>query len=122
MPHRPVFKDSSYSVRPVFDAGAKDRNGISLISCMFILRFRPYEIGIVSDIEKVFMQIEVNPTQRDLIRFLWLSKDNEEKIFRFRRLPFGVCSSPFILCATTQHHIEIAGGNKKLMNSSNQLS
>lgn len=74
MPHRPVFKDSSYSVRPVFDAGAKDSNGISLNSCMEVgpnllpdlvdlfLRFRTDDIGIVSDIEKAFMQIEINPS------------------------------------------------------------
>ena len=79
MPHRPVFKDSSYSVRPVFDAGAKDSNGTSLNSCLEVgpnllpdlvdifLRFRTSEVGIVSDIEKAFMQIEVNPSQRDLI-------------------------------------------------------
>jgi len=37
MPHRPVVKESSVStkVRPVFDASAKDINGLSLNDCLY---------------------------------------------------------------------------------------
>lgn len=117
MPHRPVVRDSvSTKVRPVFDASAKGYNGVSLNDCMevgpcllgdltaILLRFRRWKIAITADVEKAFLQISVRAEDRDVHRFLW-NQGGEVRHMRFRRVPFGNCSSPFLLNATVQHHL-----------------
>lgn len=36
LPHRPVDRGLSTRIRPVFDAGSKGENGVSLNDCMYI--------------------------------------------------------------------------------------
>ena len=118
LPHRPVVRESAVStkVRPVFDASAKGYNGVSLNDCMeigpcllanlteILLRFRRWDVALTADIEKAFLQIAVRESDRDVHRFLWQSAD-EIKTMRFTRVPFGNCSSPFLLNATVQSHL-----------------
>ena len=80
--------------------------------CGLLLRFRMKKIGLVSDIEKAFLQVGLHEADRDVTRFLWLkdiqkpvSKDNL-LVCRFKRLPFGIISCPFLLGATMKHHLE----------------
>ena len=70
------------------------------------------KIGLVSDIEKAFLQVGLHEDARDVTRFLWLkdtqkpgSKDNLQ-VCRFKRLPFGIISSLFLQGATIKHHLE----------------
>ena len=118
MPHRPVVRETAVStkVRPVFYASAKGYNGVSLDDCMevgpcllsnlteILLRFRRWKVAITADVEKAFLQISVRPGDRDVHRFLW-NLDGEVRHMRFRRVPFGNCSSPFMLNATVKHHL-----------------
>lgn len=118
MPHRPVVKESSLTtkIRPVFDASAKGYNGVSLNDCLetgpcllpslvdIIMRFRRWRIAITADITKAFLQVLVDSQDRDVHRFLWNDGGNQ-KVMRFLRLPFGNCSSPFLLNASIRHHI-----------------
>ena len=78
--------------------------------CGLLLRFRMKKIGLVSDIEKAFLQVGLQEADRDVTRFLWLKdiqkpvcKDNL-LVCRFKRLPFGIISGPFLLDATIKHH------------------
>lgn len=114
LPHRPVIKQgtSSYKCRPVFDASAEDLNGISLNDCLLtgpsllpnilniILQFRWWEHGLVGDIKRAFLQIGIDEKDRDMLRFLW-----QEKTYRFTKVPFGLCSSPYHLNQTIQLHL-----------------
>ncbi|XP_073962937.1 uncharacterized protein [Choristoneura fumiferana] len=120
--HHAVIKSSSLTtrVRPVFDASARDRNGNSLnsflekgINCLelipnLLIKFRKYAIGITSDIKKAFLQISLNDEDRRYLSFLWW-KNNERKdliTYHHRRVVFGVTSSPFLLGATINYHLE----------------
>ena len=120
MPHRPVVRESAVStkVRPVFDASAKGYNGISLNDCMeigpclltnltqILIRFRRWKFALTADIQKAFLQIAVHRDDCDVHRFLW-DCDGQVKVMRFRRVPFGNCSCPFLLNATVQHHLSL---------------
>ena len=76
-----------------------------------ILTGRTHEI--VANIEKAFLQIGIQPNQRDVSRFLWLKDSGETRVesdniqeYRFCRVPIGLISSPFLLGATIESHLE----------------
>ena len=78
-----------------------------------LLRFRLSPIGIISDIEKAFLNISLQAKDRDVTRFLWLNNtgttsinDENLEVYRFCRVPFGIVSSPFLLAATITHHLK----------------
>ncbi|GFW74110.1 integrase catalytic domain-containing protein [Trichonephila clavipes] len=68
-------------IRPVFDASAREKGKPSLNDCLYkgvnlielipdiLDRFRIYPVGIVADIEKVFLMLSVAPKERDYLRF-----------------------------------------------------
>ena len=126
IPHHPVITPlkATTKVRVVYDASAKTRPGNkSLNECLYrgpvilpslfgmLLRFRLSPIGITSDIEKAFLNIGLQISDRDATRFLWLkdttnkTTTNNVQTFRFCRVPFGVVSSPFLLGATITYHL-----------------
>ena len=128
LPHHHVLKDDgeNQKLRIVFDASAKtSKSGISLNDCLIkgpsllpqiaglLLRFRMFPIGVTADIEKAFLQIGLNEPDRDACRFLWVDNPSDSTpilrnltTFRFRRVPFGVISSPFLLTSTIKHHLQ----------------
>ena len=132
IPHHPVITPSKTTtkVRVVYDASAKTRiSNKSLNECLYrgpvmlpslyglLLRFRLSPIGIVSDVEKAFLNIGLQASDRDVTRFLWL-KDTANKTVtnniqacRFCRIPFGVVSSPFLLGATITYHLQKIGNS-----------
>lgn len=121
LPHRPVIKESSSTtpIRPVFDASARMKGHPSLNQCLqsgpnlielipdILLRFREKKIGVVADIKKAFLQISICKEDRDFLRFLWWkNRDCQEiRMFRHTRVVFGVKSSPFLLEAVLEYHI-----------------
>jgi len=125
LPHHAVIRRDAKTtkVRVVYDASSKDtKGGVSLNDCLHVgpalapllynvlLRFRSKKVALVADIEKAFLNIEVNPRDRDALRFLWVDDVNSETInpivYRFNRVVFGVNCSPFLLNATLHHHLE----------------
>ncbi|XP_065062963.1 uncharacterized protein LOC135689604 [Rhopilema esculentum] len=109
-------------LRVVFDGSAKShKEALSLNECLelgdnympplfdTLLRFRSHAIAIIADIEKAFLQIEIDEKDRDALRFLWyddISKPNPTVIqYKYCRLVFGLRPSPSILGATIKKHI-----------------
>ena len=77
-----------------------------------LLRFRTKRIGIIADTGKAFLRVGLHQVDRDVTRFIWLKDingkvtDNKIQIYRFARLPFGITSTPFLLSATVEHHLD----------------
>ncbi|UYV69289.1 hypothetical protein LAZ67_6003135 [Cordylochernes scorpioides] len=83
LPHRPVYKRNSQTsrIRPVFNASARKRGKLSLNDCLdkgpnlieiiprLLNKFRKYEVGVSSDIEKAFLQIGIKEEDRDAAVF-----------------------------------------------------
>ena len=122
LPHHPAVKETrdTTQVRIVFDASATSE-GPSLSECLYkgpqltplifdiFLRFQTFLIAMTSDIEKAFLQISVDKSDRDYLRFLWFDNVFFEapRIVRnrFARVVFGVTSSPFLLNGTIRKHM-----------------
>ena len=79
-----------------------------------LLRFRTFNFGFVADIEKAFLQIVLDPSHRDFVRFLWFENFDPSKTFDDLKIDillvckvlFGVTSFPFLLQATIIEHIK----------------
>jgi len=73
-----------------------------------LLKFQEKRIRFVSNIRKAFLQSSVNEQDRDCVRFVWWLKDDEGKIrvFRFRRVVFGVNCSQFLLEAVINRYLK----------------
>lgn len=75
-----------------------------------LLRFRLYPFAITSDITQAFLQLVLHSEDRDLTRLFWYRTSTDdfgqpsttEKMttYKFKRLPFGLTCSPFLLSAT----------------------
>ncbi|XP_074653596.1 uncharacterized protein LOC141907754 [Tubulanus polymorphus] len=117
--HHPVYRQSNTTpIRIVFDCsfGSPSLNdslepGPALQNDLtgILLRFRLNEIGLCADIEKAFLQIGIDPEDRDVTRFVWFREpgnpDSELVTYRFKRVLFGATCSPFILNCTILHHL-----------------
>ncbi|UYV73534.1 hypothetical protein LAZ67_10004015 [Cordylochernes scorpioides] len=102
LPHHPVVKANSNTtkIRPVFDASCKDKGNLSLNDCLasgpnvieqipaILLKFREKAIGVIADIIKAFLQIEVKEEDRDYLRFLWWKNNHHIQVFRHKRVVF----------------------------------
>ena len=123
LPHHAVVRQDKQTtrLRVVYDASAR-ADGPSLNDCLYtgpnfgqsildiLLRFRLHNVGLVGDVEKAFLMVSVAECDRDVLRFLWI-KDvtevpSEIAVMRFTRVVFGVSSSPFLLNATIDNHME----------------
>ena len=76
------------------------------IIATLLLRFRLHQIGITADIKRAFLQVSLGKEDRDFLRFLWVNAEGDLKIFRHTRITFGVTSSPFLLGAVIDFHLE----------------
>ena len=120
LPHHGVFKFDRISTkcRIVFDASAKNSEGVSLNSNLLpgpkkqldtvhlLINFRLHPYTLVGDISRMFHCINLNEKHRDYYRFLWNNNPDEEpKIYRFKRLTIGSTDSPFLAIYTVHHHL-----------------
>ena len=109
-------------VRVVYDASSKEcKSGTSLNDCLHVgpslnpllysilIRFRENRIALVGDIEKAFLNVEVDEAYRDCLRFLWVKDIESDKwetvVYRFCTVVFGLNASQFLLNATLRHHV-----------------
>ena len=72
-----------------------------------LIRFRTHRVGLIADVEKMYLQIKLAPKDQDEHRYLWRDMKTEEapKVYRMLRLTFGVNSSPFLAIATVHVHV-----------------
>lgn len=111
LPHHCVIREDSKStkLRVVLDASMKTSTGYSLNDIVLkgfsvqpelfdiLIRFRTYKFVLTSDIQKMFLQIKVNPTLRFLQNILWRENPSEDlQCLELSTVFFGNKSSPFI--------------------------
>ena len=74
-----------------------------------LLRFRCHKYGFTTDIERALVHVSLDEEDRDAIRFFWFSDPDDATsafhVYRFNVVLFGASSSPFILNATLNKHL-----------------
>lgn len=110
LPHHGVLKSDSTTtkLRVVFDASAKDLNGVSLNQTLLadpqlqpdivviLLRFR---VGLTADVKQMFLQILIDHGQCDYQRVWRFSKSDPISDYLLLTVTFGLTSSPYLAIA-----------------------
>ena len=112
LPHRGVYRGDK--LRVVFDGSAKDGMGVSLNEYLdsgvnllrrlpaVLLCFRRDRIACQTDIKSAFHQVGIKEEDRRYVQFIWGGSH-----LRFRRVPFGLTCSPFLLLQTIDVHLQL---------------
>jgi len=99
--------------RVVYDASAKPKGGLSLNDCLekgpslipslvtILIGFRNQAIALSADIEKAFLQIGIDESDRDAIHFLWVA--DPRKGVGTESASSKICKSFFWPCYSTIH-------------------
>lgn len=110
-PHHGVLKMSSSTtkLRVVFNGSQSSTSGVSLNDILLnggmvqddlfeiMLRFRSFRYVFTADVEKMYRQILVDPSQRDLQRILWKRpNDTDITCFRLNTVTYGTACAPFL--------------------------
>ncbi len=123
VPHQPVIRDQAEStkLRIVYDCSSKANDKVpSLNDCLetgpslqpllfdILIRNRFRRYCVTGDVKKAFLQIMIQRCDRDAQRVLWYDDLECRNIveYRFTRAIFGATSSPYILGATMEKHLE----------------
>ena len=125
LPHRGIKKSDSKttSLRIVMDASCRENStSVSLNDCLYtgpnlvvnmcklLLRFRQDKYGACADIEKAFLNIVLREADRDVLRFYFpkdiFDPNSPMPILRYKCVMFGANSSPFLLAAVIESHID----------------
>ncbi|KAK6751110.1 hypothetical protein RB195_002841 [Necator americanus] len=122
--HHAVINESKKQtkIRLVYNGSARVRNAPSLNDCLYrgpvllpdlsgiLLKIRLTLILLTGDIEKAYLMVGLQECDRPSTKFLWLQNHrhpptNDNLIFYFLRVPFGLICSKFILAATIHLHL-----------------
>lgn len=117
MPHHAVLKPESTStkLRVVFDASAKTIDNTSLNEimmagprlqddlCTILLRWRFHKFVLTADIEKMYRQILISPSDRKYQRIFWRDHPNDcLKVYELCTVTYGTTSAPYLAVKTLQ--------------------
>ena len=126
LPHHSVVKKSSLTtkLRVVFDASAKRSSGLSLNDVLMtgpniqddlfsiLIRLRSHTYAITADIEKMYRQIEIYPTERKYQKILWRENPTEPvRVFTLNTITYGTSSASFL---ATRSFIQLANDEVNL--------
>ena len=114
LPMHAVYKQSSSStkLRVVFDASCPTSTGLSLNDVLatlhpnldqILIRFRSYRVALSADIGKMYREVLLCNSDRQLHRFLWRPQtDQPVATYCMNRVTFGVRSSPYLAVRALQ--------------------
>ena len=94
LPHHAVIKQerTTTKLRIVFDGSARSNQSLSLNECLYkgpilqndlagmLLRFRIGTIAMTGDLEEAFLQVEMQESNRDYLKFLWIKDDKKNML------------------------------------------
>lgn len=111
IPHHGVLRESSTTtkLRVVFNASAPTTSGISLNNIQMVgptvqddllsilIRFRMYKYVLSADVEKMYRQVSVHPSDRHLQQIIWRDDSSSPlKVYELNTVTYGTASAPFL--------------------------
>ncbi|XP_055941878.1 uncharacterized protein LOC129971925 [Argiope bruennichi] len=110
LPDHGVYKpeNSTTKLRVVFNASAPSTSGQSLNDLLLagavkenifeiMTRFRTYKYAFTADIKKMYRQILIDESQRNLLKILWKDNMNQSPTtYRLNTVTYGTKSAPFL--------------------------
>ncbi|XP_043496460.1 uncharacterized protein LOC122520465 [Polistes fuscatus] len=128
LPHHGVWREQSSStkLRVVFNGSAKSSTGISLNDLMHtvpktqtdifdvLLWIRQHKYIFITDILKMFRQIQVHPKDHDLQRVLWVNESSQVQAYQLTSVTYGTRSAPYLACRILKQLVEDEGNNYPL--------
>lgn len=124
IPHHCVLKPNSIStkLRVVFDASAKNQQGVSLNQYLLpgpklqndisnlILRFRIFPVVFTADICKMYRQILVLPEHRQFQHILWRSSiESPVCDYELKTVTYGLSCAPYLAIRTLHQLVKDEG-------------
>ncbi|UYV69239.1 hypothetical protein LAZ67_6002942, partial [Cordylochernes scorpioides] len=124
LPHHAVLggQPDRRKFRVVFDASAKTKNGFSFNDRLYIgpklqrdilsilMNCRKHRIFIMSDIEKMYRQILVRPSDAERQRIIWRRRSQDKLIaYRLNTVTYGTAAAPFLAMRTLLKLVEDEG-------------
>ncbi|XP_043496480.1 uncharacterized protein LOC122520485 [Polistes fuscatus] len=128
LPHHGVWREQSSStkLRVVFNGSAKSSTGISLNDLMHtgpktqtdifdvLLWITQHKYIFITDIVKMFRQIQVHPKDHDLQRILWVNESSQVQAYQLTSVTYGTRSAPYLACRILKQLVEDEGHNYPL--------
>ncbi|XP_049884023.1 uncharacterized protein LOC126379357 [Pectinophora gossypiella] len=111
IPHHGVLRENSTTtkLRVVYNASCPTSSGVSYNDIQMIgptvqddllailLRFRQHKYILSADVEKMYRQVVVHPSDRHLQQIVWRNNTSEPvKIFELHTVTYGTTSAPFL--------------------------
>ena len=124
LPHHAVLREDHQTTkcRVVLDGSAvQEKSKYAINQCLetgpnliprldsVLLRLRFGKFISVGDLAKAFLQLELNESDSKKLFLIWTEEQNpqlENSLWRFKRMPWGLNTSPFCLMATLHHHLD----------------
>ncbi|KAI4472723.1 hypothetical protein M0802_016545 [Mischocyttarus mexicanus] len=128
LPHHGVWRNQSSStkLRVVFNGSAKSSSHVTLNDLMHtgpktqtdifdvLLWIRQHKYIFITDIVKMFRQIQVHPQDRDLQRILWVNESSQIQAYQLTTVTYGTRSAPYLACRVLKRLVEDEGHNYPL--------
>ncbi|XP_074101282.1 uncharacterized protein LOC141528902 [Cotesia typhae] len=120
LPHHGVLREQSTStkLRVVFNGSCKTTSQVSLNDIQHtgpktqrdiidvLLWIRRYKYIFMTDIVKMFRQIQVHQNDWDLQRILWINEQRNVKAYQLTTVTYGTRSAPYLACRTLKRLVE----------------
>jgi hypothetical protein len=116
LPHHYVLKldSSTTKLRVVFDASCATSSGVSLNDILMvgpvvqqdlfdiIVRFRLKYYAITADVEKMYRQIWVDPSDQQLQLIIWRDELGNLQSYKLKTVTYGTASAPYLATKVVQ--------------------
>lgn len=125
LPHHGVVRENSLTtkLRVVFNGSSRSSTGVSLNDLLHtgaklqldlfdvLIWFRQFRYVFSTDVEKMYRQIKVHPTDWNFQRILWLDESHHIVTYQLTTLTYGLACAPLLALRVLNQLVADEGAN-----------